>query len=209
MAVGTSSGWSWGRYSLTLRVVAIDPNLSLTCREHPCSCWLVTRPFLWKNRANHVIKNMFFVFFVSRFWAENGVSRAREVSEKLAQGGALRSDWVWACGVLWAPYSWQFSEIWQSCLRFWPAALTSADLSWAAEVNWIELSWIQFNWTRLSSIDLDSIELNSIQLNWIESNWIPVNSIQLNRVELNSTQLNPIQFNSIESMVLVLVLQWL
>ena len=27
-------------YSLTLRVVAIDPNLPVPCMEYPCSCWL-------------------------------------------------------------------------------------------------------------------------------------------------------------------------
>jgi len=30
-----------GSYSLTLRVVAVDPNFPRRCMERPCSCWLV------------------------------------------------------------------------------------------------------------------------------------------------------------------------
>ena len=43
----------FGPHSLTLRVVAVDPNLPLSCRAHPCSCWLVLSARLASSPIAH------------------------------------------------------------------------------------------------------------------------------------------------------------
>ena len=74
--------------SLTLRVVAVDPNLPLPCREHPYCCWLV----LGKSRASSPIAPSALSVF----------GRSDGAALRAAFGGGQR--FALPCGAFGAPF---------------------------------------------------------------------------------------------------------